>query len=93
MKTDWLRIFKLVSPFVSIALGIVEKNTDDKNVDLAIKWVRVAMNTASLPDGAARREFVVKTLVARGLSENVARMLVEIAVAVVKEQMSREKTA
>jgi hypothetical protein len=34
-----------------------------------------------------RRAFVVKMLTQRGLSENVARMLVEIAVAVIKERM------
>lgn len=90
MATDWLGIFRRVSPFIKIALGIVEKTAgDDKNVELAISWVKVAMNMAELSNDE-RRAFVVKILVSKGLSENVARMLVEIAVAVVKDQLKEK---
>jgi hypothetical protein len=86
MATDWLGIFRRISPMIKIALGIVERSTDDANIDVAIQWVNVAMGMVELSNDE-RRAFVVKMLTQRGLSENVARMLVEISVAVVKERM------
>ena len=61
-----------------------QRGLDDKAVDLAIRWARIAAE--KFVDHADRREFVVKMLTMRGMKESVARLAVEIAVQLIKSE-------
>lgn len=64
-----------------------EAGLTDEVVDLALKWVKVAAGKEI--DNAAKREFVVAILKARGLSESVARLAVELAVRLLKAELKK----
>ncbi len=58
----------------------------DEVLSIALTWARVAANKAM--DNAAKREFVVEILVARGIPESIARLAVELAVQVLKKELA-----
>ena len=76
----WL---KPVGKWLKTALNFVEKYITDENVELAVGWVAVAQ--AKFSDNSSRREFVVSILMNRGIPEHIARLLVELAVGIVKK--------
>ena len=82
----WLRP---VGKFLKKAFGFIDKYVTDEAIELAVSWVKVAKTT--LTDNESRRALVMKVLMTRlGLSENVARLIVEIAVGIVKQEDSTE---
>jgi hypothetical protein len=85
----WYSFLVPIGRFLKRALGFVQTYATEENIELALGWVRVAANKFS--DNAARREFVVSILINRGLPENVARMLVEIAVGMLKAEKKAEE--
>ena len=77
---NWL---KPVGKFLKKALNFVETYITDENVELAVKWVTVAKD--KFTDNSSRREFVVSILMNKGIPENLARIMVELAVGIVKK--------
>lgn len=61
------------------------RGLDDALVDLALKWARVAVH--QFADNDQRRAFVIKMLVTKGVPEAVARLAVELAVAILKREL------
>jgi len=75
--------FKKLGGWLGKAVGFVEKHVSDAHIELAVKWVKVARDTFT--DNDKRRAFVVKMLTEAGISENIARLAVELAVGLVKK--------
>ncbi len=78
----WL---KPLGGFLKKAIGFVEKYVTDETIELAVGWVKVAEHT--ITDNDARREFVIKMLVGRGIPEHLARLAVELAVGIYKKEV------
>ena len=79
--------FRRIGVLVKKALGLVEELVSEQTLALAVVWVRVA--AGKFLDNAKRREFVVEILMARGVPESVARLAVELAVRIVKQDLPR----
>lgn len=77
---NWL---KPIGKWLKKALSFIETYITDENVELAVKWVAVAKEKFS--DNSSRREFVVSILMNKGIPEHLARLIVEIAVGIVKK--------
>lgn len=76
--------FKGLGHLLAKALGIVKDHITEEQLAHAIALVKEA--EAKFLDNALRREFVIKALMAIGLSENYARMAVELALSLVKKE-------
>lgn len=76
--------FKKLGSWLTKAVKFVEDKVSDDNIAFAVAWVRVARE--KFTSGAERREFVVNLLKAKGVPENIARLVVEIAVGLVKAE-------
>jgi hypothetical protein len=79
--------FKGLGHLVAKALGIVKDHVSDEQLAQAITLVKDAEN--KFLDNALRRGFVVKALMAIGMSESFARMTVELALTLVKKEASK----
>ena len=86
-----MNIFKKI---LGIAKSLLDKalvlakdsGLSDEVVDLALRWVRVA--AVQFVDNVERREFVVKTLVDRGIPESISRLAVELAYRLYKKEIA-----
>lgn len=76
--------FKKLGVWLAKATNFVETKVSDENLAFAVAWVKVARD--KFTDPTERREFVVKLLTARGIPEYLARLTVELAVALVKNE-------
>jgi len=75
--------FKKLGSWLGKAVGFVETKVSDANIALAVQWVKVARDT--IVDNDKRRAFVIGMLMKQsGMSESMARLLVELAVSLVK---------
>ena len=66
------------------ALRSVHELVSDDILKMAVDWARVAVEKGLTNDTS--REFVVKLLMARGISESVARLTTELAVQLLKRE-------
>lgn len=74
--------FKKVGSWVGKAVGVVERVLSDNHIAIAVKLVTEARDT--ITDNDARRAFVLSRLAALGISESKARLLIELALSIVK---------
>lgn len=61
-----------------------DQGLTDELIAVALKWVKVAAD--KFVDKAERREYVVQILIHRGVPESLARLIVELAVQIYKEE-------
>jgi hypothetical protein len=80
-----LTFFRRLGTWLKKALTVVSDVVGDDTVKMALDWVRVAAEKEL--DNAARREFVVKMLMARGIPESIARLATELAVQLLKKEL------
>ena len=66
------------------ALCAVDDVISDDLLKMAMDWARVAVEKGLTNETS--REFVVKMLMARGISESVARLTTELAVQLLKHE-------
>jgi hypothetical protein len=80
--------FKSVGKVLGKALSLAAKvGLDDAVVALALKWVKVAdQKYVSNPE---KREWVVSILVQRGIPERIARIAVELALGLLKDELKK----
>ncbi len=76
--------FKGIGHLLAKALGVVKDHITDEQLAKAVALVKQA--EVQFLDNALRRAFVVKGLMALGIPETYARMLVELALALVKKE-------
>lgn len=81
-------VFRKLGRFLKQALRLVDALVSDDVLKMALDWARNAATQQLTND--ARREFVVKLLVARGIPESIARLATELAVQLLKRE--RRKT-
>lgn len=87
-KSTVVRIFRLTGSVVEQAWKLVKKaGLDDDLMQFALKYVRSA--ETKYVDNAERREWVVQALVDRKVPEYIARILVELAVRVLKAELKK----
>ena len=67
---------------VKQALRSVHELVSDDLLKMAVDWARLAIEKGLTNDTS--REFVVKMIMARGVSESVARLTTELAVQLLK---------
>ena len=70
---------------VKQALRSVHGLVSDDILKMAVDWARVAVEKGLTNETS--REFVVKMLMARGISESVARLTTELAVQLLKREV------
>ena len=89
MANWFVNVFQFLSKGLKGAFRIAqERGLTDEIVGIALRFVRVAADR--YVDNAAKREWVVKVLVARGIPESVARIAVELAVQVYKKERNNK---
>ena len=85
----WSSLTSLCGKIDSItkhSLGyVVEKGLSDEVVKIALVWARVAAK--KVLDNKGKRDFVVYTLVNKGIPESVARIATELAVNIIKREL------
>lgn len=78
--------FGKIKSFVERAIGVVKRFVPEELQAAAVEYVRQA--ESNLLDNAARREWVVKQIIARfHVPESIARLVVELAVNIVKKEL------
>ena len=80
----WYDFLKPVGRFVRKAAGYVEKYVTEENIQQALSLALIAASKFDTTE--ERREWVIKTLVARGVPESIARLALELAVQLIKKQ-------
>ena len=70
---------------VKQALRSIHELVSDDILKMAVDWARVAVEKGLTNETS--REFVVKMLMARGISESVARLTTELAVQLLKREV------
>ena len=70
--------------FLRRALRSVNDVVSDDLLKMAVDWARLAVEKGLTNDTS--REFVVKMIMARGISESVARLATELAVQLLKRE-------
>lgn len=81
-----VKAFNLIGKLVMKALRLAQsQGLDDKLVDLAMKWVKVA--ATKFVSNAEKREWVVEVLVTKGYPESLVRLAVELAYILYKREV------
>ena len=80
-----IRIFTGLGKFLAGSLNLLQEIVSDDLLHMAVDWARVAVEKGLTNETS--REFVVKMLMARGISESVARLTTELAVQLLKREV------
>lgn len=94
LKTSFVAFLRKFGSVIGSAVGLAIANgLKDDVIELALKWVKVAAGQFTSDEKKEKREFVVKILMSRGIPESIARMAVEFAYQIFKDEISKIPTS
>ncbi len=87
MANGWTQFWQRVGGFLArVFRAAQERGLTEELIALALTYVRAYGVGLTEAEQAVARETIVKTLVATGVSESIARLAVELAVTLLKRE-------